>query len=208
MRALTIERVETLLSEAISDDNRGEIDRWSQRLDELDEADRARRDSLSLLGAALWYAKQGLHVFPLMSLSKRPWPRSHGCHDATTDVEQIKSWWAAAPTSNVGIATGHVVDVIDVDGLAANVELLRRFESEALWARVMSGVIGSVTTPRAGGRHLYVPTMERGNRARMGKRNGLDYRGLGGYVVAPPSKTDARDNQVSGVYRWTRALSL
>jgi hypothetical protein len=41
-----------------------------------------------------------------------------------------------------------------------------------------------VYTPR-GGRHLYVAPSGDGNAANF--RPGLDYRGAGGYVVAPPS---------------------
>lgn len=202
MRPLTIELVETMLSEAISDDNRGEIDRLTRQLDELDE--RSRRGRASLASAALWYAEQGLHVFPLQPFTKTPWPRSHGCKDATHDLGRIESWWAAAPQSNVGIATGHVVDVIDIDGPQGNVSLARLLEEHP---HALDGiVVGQVLTPRPGGRHLYVRQRELNNGAALAP--GIDYRGRGGYVVAPPSTTDARDKQVAGVYRWVRALSL
>lgn len=203
MRPLTIERVELMLRDALDADDSSAISRLSAQLDSLD----VQKQPASLIGAALWYAEQGLRVFPLMPLTKRPWPRSHGCHDATTDMTRVREWWEAAPTSNIGIATGHVVDVIDLDGFEANLSFVRRFESDELHARLMRSVLGQVSTPRAGGRHLYVPAQERGNRARARKQR-VDYRGAGGYVVAPPSTTDARDGQVSGVYRWIRALEL
>ena len=41
---------------------------------------------------ALYYASLGLAVFPLLPKDKKP-ATIHGCLDATTDVEQIKSWW-------------------------------------------------------------------------------------------------------------------
>lgn len=198
MRQPSIEQVEAMLRAALDAGDPADALRLAARLDEL--AENARR-SISLIGAALWYAEQGLRVFPLMPRSKQPWPRSHGCHDATTDVELIKRWWTAAPTSNVGIATGHVVNVIDIDGPAANVELCRLLEE---WSdnddELRKLVVGQVSTPRAGGRHLYVSAIRLGNSAKLAE--GVDYRGWGGYVVAPPSVTDV------GVYRWTAALDL
>lgn len=43
------------------------------------------------VSAALWYAEQGLHVFPLQPLAKVPWPRSRGFKDATTDADRIRA---------------------------------------------------------------------------------------------------------------------
>jgi hypothetical protein len=211
MRQPTAELVEQLVCEAIERDDVAELDRLARLLDELT---RPKRGAVALVSAALWYAEHGLHVFPLRSMSKEPWPKSHGCLDATTDADQIRRWWAAAPSSNIGIATGHVVDVIDIDGLRGNVSLARMLCScehegndcvcsDAVIAQerqALSHVIGAVSTPRAGGRHLYVPATGRGNGAKLA--DGIDYRGLGGYVVAPPSATE------TGLYRWTRALDV
>jgi hypothetical protein len=214
MRQPSVELVEQLVCEAIERDDVAELNRLARLLDELAPP---RRVSTSLVGAALWYAEHGLHVFPLQPRSKQPWERSHGCSDATTDAQQIRHWWSIEAQSNVGIATGHVVDVIDIDGLLGNrslARLLRSCEHEgndcacsddviARERQALSHVIGTVSTPRAGGRHLYVPATGKGNRAfKDMKRKGIDYRGLGGYVVAPPSVTDA------GIYRWTAALNV
>lgn len=146
----------------------------------------------SILGAALYYATQGLHVFPLQPSSKIPWPKSHGFEDATTDHTRIRSWFGPGKApSNLGIATGHGVDVIDIDGLAGqrsrldNWDLFTEFD-----------VIAVVSTPRAGGLHLFVPATGEGNSAAIFP--GIDYRGLGGYVVAPPSTTP------DGTYRFLR----
>jgi hypothetical protein len=133
-------------------------------------------------------------VFPLQPQSKLPYPRSRGCKDATGDAERISRWWDAAPSANVAIATGHVVDVIDIDGSAGVLS----------YARVddLPDVIGKVSTPRAGGLHLYVRADGTyGNRARVA--DGIDYRGRGGYVVAPPSV-----NADGAHYRWITALEL
>jgi hypothetical protein len=57
-----------------------------------------------------------------------------------------------------------------------------------------------VSTPRAGGVHRFVRATGRGNGQRIAP--GLDYRGRGGYVVAPPSVVEGRR------YTWLRALDL
>lgn len=160
----------------------------------LDALDRPRSPA-TLLGAALWYAEQGLPVFPCQPGRKIPYARTKGVLDATTDPARIRQWWAAAPASNVAVATGHLVDVVDFDGALAHVA----------WARLLGDradlvpgaqLLATVSTPRAGGMHAYIATRGHGNRAAMVP--GVDYRGLGGYVLAPPSVTEA------GAYAFLR----
>lgn len=160
----------------------------------LDALDRPRSPA-TLLGAALWYAEQGLPVFPCQPGRKIPYARTKGVLDATTDPARIRQWWAAAPASNVAVATGHLVDVVDYDGEQAHVEWGIRYGSS--WAGLT--ILGTVSTPRAGGLHVYVPASGQGNRAAM--LPGVDYRGRGGYVLAPPSVTD-------GSYRFLRPLRI
>jgi hypothetical protein len=146
----------------------------------------------TLLQSALWYAEQGLRVFPLTELSKVPRPGSRGCKDATSDPDQITTWWEAHPQANIGIATGHRVDVVDIDpplGQKSRCDLW-----ETVFATIDNDNLGKVLTPRPGGMHIYVPATGDGNRA--GIAPGVDYRGAGGYVVAPPSVTSV------GRYRW------
>lgn len=153
----------------------------------------------SLLASALWYASVGLHVFPLQPGRKMPFTGSSGCKDATTDTATIRRWWAAAPSANIGIATGHLVDVIDIDG-APGIRSWLDLEAPP-------EVIGSVRTPRPGGSHHYVPATGRGNRA--GIFPGIDYRGMGGYVLAPPSWLDEQPGQpYSGHYAWSAPLAI
>jgi hypothetical protein len=166
-----------------------------------DQLDRLEPPRFSLALAALWYAGQGLRVFPLAPHSKKPWPRSHGLDDATTNLVQIEDWWRRNPESNVGIATGHLVDVIDFDGPHAHAAWGRQYPT---WDDAGVHVLGTVSTPRSGGLHVYVPATGAGNSA--GLVPGVDYRGLGGYVVAPPSVLDEQADQVAGTYKWLRPL--
>jgi hypothetical protein len=176
------------------------------RLDAADEADRARlRDVRVLAVSARWYASLGLPVFPLSPGTKLPLPKrmdccwgSHtrGCLDALSNVDAVEHWWRAHPTANIGLATGHVLDVIDVDGPDG-------------WRNWLDGcdwppVLGSVSTPRPGGVHRFI----RRTGARNGQKiaPGIDYRGAGGYVVAPPSWVRTPD--YAGTYSWLQPLRM
>lgn len=190
MKPPTYEATEARLRAAIAAGDRAAMDSIGLELDALDAA----RTTPALLPSALWYASAGLHVFPLQPGAKTPLPKSHGCKDATTDADQIRTWWADNPTANVGIATGYLVDVIDIDGPTG----------VASWADLLNTLppqLGAVNTPRAGGTHLYVAATGRGNRA--GIAPGVDYRGMGGYVVAPPSV-----NAEGVLYTWRSPLTL
>lgn len=151
----------------------------------------------TILAAALWYALQGLPVFPLRPGEKVPPPGLHWRDEATTDLTRVRELFAAHPGANVGLATGHRIDVIDFDGPQAHADWGSRYGEE--WAAAEVRVLATVSTPRPGGLHVYVPATGAGNKARMVGQH-VDYRGLGGYVVAPPSRTP------DGTYRFLRKL--
>jgi hypothetical protein len=132
----------------------------------------------NLKDAALYYATHyGWPVFPLKPKGKAPLTKN-GFKDATTDVNLINLWWCSWPHANVGIPTGIHFDVIDVDPP-------RGWESwHGIQKLVLPDVHARVATA-SGGAHFYVTPTGSGNRA--GIYPGIDYRGVGGYVVAPPS---------------------
>ena len=146
-------------------------------------------EHIPLLTAALWYAEQDWAVFPCMPGEKKPFPGSHGLHDATTDPIQIQQWWNATPGANIGFRTGLHFDVIDIDGDQGH---------QSFADMVADGdcpLIAAVSlTPR--GMHLWRTATGRPNKA--GMRAGVDYRGDGGYVIVPPSRTPA------GIYTWRK----
>src|SRR5215467_2665340 len=147
----------------------------------------------TMLDHALQYAKLGWAVLPLLPGSKKPFEGSQGFKDATTDEDQILSWWSSNTNANIGIATGKdsgiVVLDVDVkkgkDGYASAKEL----------GIDPAEIPLQVVTP-SDGVHLYFaydPAV--GNTvSKLG--GGLDTRGEGGYVVAPPSTIDGK------TYRW------
>lgn len=131
----------------------------------------------------------------------------HGLRDATTSREQIGSWWGRWPWANVGIATGadSGLIVIDVDPRSGGDDSLARLQS------LMGSLPATLTVATGGGgRHLFYahPGVEVGNTAGRlpgvaEALPGVDLRGDGGYVVAPPS------GHASGrPYRWANGPNV
>jgi Bifunctional DNA primase/polymerase, N-terminal len=144
--------------------------------------------------AALRYAALGWPVFPVHTGGKVPLTR-HGCKDASTDPAVVRAWWQRHPTANIGVATGPASGllVVDVDPAPGGYGALAELEAgHGALATLEAG------TP-AGGAHLYLrypPGRQLGNSAgRLAA--GLDTRGAGGYVVAPPSRRS------EGRYVWS-----
>jgi hypothetical protein len=148
----------------------------------------------ALREAACWYAGRDIAVFPLQARGKKPFPGSRGFKDATTDREQVLAWWTAHPDANIGLPTGYLFDVIDIDGEQGAISYRKMLAQDAL-----PPVYGRATTGRDCGRHLYIRATGDGNGARIAP--GVDYRGTGGYVVAPPSITTRR-------YDWYQPLDV
>ena len=137
--------------------------------------------SKDFLSYALGYGpKLGFRVIPLRPGKKTPlipnWP-----NEATTDEAKIREWWTRWPDANIGIVTGEYRDgffcVLDFDPRNGG----------GWWDDVGEDVLPEtwvVHTP-SGGRHYYYRTPERLRSAKL--QHGVDLKGKGGYVVAPPS---------------------
>lgn len=136
-----------------------------------------------LAGAALSYAERGWPTFPVEPRGKRPLGRlvAHGLKEASTDPDVVADWWRRAPAANVGLATGHRFDVLDIDTDEALDVLGRASRPDDA-----PTIDGPTCRTGGGGIHVYVAPTGGGNRAMLlGQK--IDWRGLGGYVVAPPS---------------------
>jgi Bifunctional DNA primase/polymerase, N-terminal len=174
---------------------------------------RGRADD-SIVRAALAYAAHGWAVFPVhgsvaggcdcgapdcSSPGKHPLTR-RGLKDATTDTGVVAGWWKRWPAANLALATGSAsgVVVIDVDLPQGDHSLAKLLEAGYELPDTLTVRTGS------GGLHLYYaePEVSLGNSAgRLPGAElqlpGVDLRGEGGYVVAPPSL------HVSGSsYQW------
>lgn len=161
--------------------------------------------------AAVWYAKHyRWAVLPLHTVdadgrcscglrdcgSPGKHPRHpQGSKAATRDVSTLAAWWAHKPDSNVGIATGSAsgLVVLDIDPPKGGNDTFNRLTERH--GRVPPTVVG-VTGGK--GRHLVYQHAgdDIRNRAGMGGP-GLDVRGEGGYIVAPPSL-----HQSGNTYEW------
>lgn len=141
-----------------------------------------------MLHAALRYAAQDWRVFPLAVCSKVPMiakaDGGRGYLDATSDRAQILAWWTRWPDANIGVATGATsgFDVLDVDPRHGGEETV-----EALVAAHGPLPETAVAITGSGGRHVLFrsDSRVRCSAGRLGV--GLDVRGNGGYIAAPPS---------------------
>jgi Bifunctional DNA primase/polymerase, N-terminal len=140
------------------------------------------------LDQALAFAARGWRVFPCQTGQKIP-ATQHGYRDATTDEQQITTWFGRHPHWNLAIATGAPgPDVLDVDyyGPARNgYAAFARLRD----ARLLDGAIAYVRTP-SGGLHAYFTGSSQHNGHLPAHH--LDFRSAGGYIVAPPSQVDGK----------------
>jgi hypothetical protein len=177
-----------------------------------------------LLLAALRYAANGWNVFPLHSIERgactcrKPKCDSPGKHPridhwnerSTVDEQQIEAWWGEWPNANIGVATGFSsgVWVLDIDNkqtVEVGLDYVGLGDQSLRELEERYGVLPDSPTVQTGGGgyHVYFAWDEDAeirNKARF--KPGLDARGNGGYVVAPPSV------HLSGhVYRWADDLA-
>jgi hypothetical protein len=188
------------------------------------------RPSRQLRDAALGYASRGIPVLPLhhplphhrdlqpVTGDKPPALRTgcscrdpgcgqpakhplgslvpHGVNDATCNRARILAWWTRHPQAHIGLATGHRFDVVDVDG-PEGAHAIRSLAAE-------HGLESSGPLARTGGGgwHYYLRPTGLGNIPPTELEH-VDWRGRGGYVVAPPS------HHASGqAYQWAPGRDL
>jgi hypothetical protein len=120
----------------------------------------------------------------------------HGVKDATCNRARILAWWTRHPQANIGLATGHTFDVLDVDG-PNGAHAIQALAAE-------HGLVSSGPLVRTGGGgwHFYLAPTGLGNVRPQGLAH-VDWRGRSGYVVAPPSR------HASGhPYQWATGRDL
>lgn len=143
------------------------------------------------LVAALGYAKRGWAVLPLRPRDKTPATR-HGFKDATIEKAAIVRAWSAKPDANVGIATGVVsrIVVLDVDPRNGGDVSLAELER-------IHGPLPDTLRVATGGRGIHVYFLADGPVPSGDLAPGLEVKGDGRYVVAPPSV-----HPNGPLYRW------
>jgi hypothetical protein len=134
--------------------------------------------------AALEYLHRRWSVIPMQSHGKRPAIRWLEFQHRHAGREEVRDWFARSPASNVGIVTGTIsgLIVLDIDpkhgGDASLAELSRRHGPLPPSIEAVTG---------GGGRHVYFAHPGGLVRNKVGIAPGIDLRGEGGCVVAPPS---------------------
>jgi putative DNA primase/helicase len=151
------------------------------------------------VAAALKYADRGWYVLPVKAGGKNPLT-AHGCNDATRDSEIIKEWGSKWPSANVGILTGRHsgLVVLDIDPGHGGTHGLKQLIDQ-------HGILHDTLTCLTGGggfHHYFAHPGDRliKNATKLAGAPGVDLRGDGGYVVAPPSIHSS-----GHIYRWENA---
>ncbi|HYW87609.1 MAG TPA: bifunctional DNA primase/polymerase, partial [Chloroflexota bacterium] len=151
----------------------------------------------TLLEHALAYLAHGLPIFAVCGLvahehrdsggkpvrctspGKVPLVRWKDYQRRLPTEQELRAQWRRWPEANIGLATGELsrIVVLDLDGdLAVHEALARGYPNGP-----------HVFTGRVGGQHRYFAYRPDAPR-NFAKRNGIDYRGDGGYVILPPSQ--------------------
>lgn len=137
------------------------------------------------LQTAIEYGQYGWAVFPLLPRSKAPiTPR--GFHDAVKDQTAIRSLWGSRTNLNIGIATGEVSGfwVLDIDPEKGGEDSLTELENK--YGSLPDTLISKTG---GGGRHYFfkIPSGIKIPCTISKVAKGVDTRGNGGYIAAPPS---------------------
>lgn len=167
------------------------------------------------LEAACGYASRGWRVFPLHTVTngrcscgirncgnpgKHPQfnlqDLEHGVNDATTDQNLIRTWWKRWPDANVGIAMGEETGLfaLDVDPRHDGEENL------SVWLKEHGRLPETIQSLTGGGGFHYLfehpGWYVQGRSGEHALAPGVEIKGDGGYIVAPPS------THVQGPYVW------
>lgn len=139
--------------------------------------------------AALKYQEMGLSVIPVQK-SKKPYIAWEKHQKEKASEELIKEWWSKYPNANVAIVTGQIsgLDVVDIDSEQA---------MNAIDEILPDSLITPVAKTPRGGRHYYHQSINGLGNATAFMKD-CDFRGNGGYIVAPPSTG----------YSWLPDLSI
>lgn len=134
--------------------------------------------------AAASYLASGWSVLPVRARDKRPLVQWESLQTKKPSDSDLAEWFRRWPNANVGVVTGEISNlvVIDIDpkhgGDGSLERLQQRFGPLPPTVEAITG---------GGGRHLYFAHPGVLVRNCAGLAQGIDLRGDGGYVVAPPS---------------------
>jgi hypothetical protein len=143
-----------------------------------------RRSVGDVRRAALGYLARGWSVIPLRPRDKRPAVAWQDYQRSRPTEDEVDLWLTRRPGANIGIVTGAVsgLVVVDVDPGHGGTQGLAALEQRnGPLPRTVEAVSGG------GGRHLYFAHPGGHVRNKVALAPGVDLRGDGGMIVAPPS---------------------
>jgi hypothetical protein len=141
-------------------------------------------EAVDVHGAALRYLARGWSVIPVFPGGKRPLVPWLAFQQRRPTPGEVGEWFRRWPDANVAVVTGAVsgLVVLDIDVQHGGAESLSRLtQAHGPLPPTIEAVTGG------GGRHLYFAHPGGTLHNRVGVEPGIDVRGDGGYVVAPPS---------------------
>ena len=149
-----------------------------------------------MLDAALDYAGRGLSIIPV-GQDKRPLIKWAEFQSRIASREEITRWWTRHPHANVGIVTGTISGILVIDcDTPEGFEAVRKMLPDAL-------ILPIARTPRGGWHLWFVYPAGSGITVGTGFIPGVDFRGEGGYIIAPPSV-----NGNGKAYTWEEGKSI
>jgi hypothetical protein len=160
---------------------------------------------MSVLQTALAYAKQDIRVIPIKQGEKRP-PMQGWQNAATSDPATIRTWFEGQfKDCGLGIATGEfrnryliVIDIDDRPEFSGSDTLKDLEQLHGELPDTVEVITGS------GGRHIYFLTDAPIRNEASGRLGvGIDVRGIGGQVLAPPTI-----HPNGKTYEWVEGKSI
>ena len=160
---------------------------------------------MSVLQTALAYAKQDIRVIPIKQGEKRP-PMQGWQNAATSDPTTIRTWFEGQfKDCGLGIATGEfrnrylvVIDIDDRPEFSGSDTLKDLEQLHGELPNTVEVITGS------GGRHIYFLTDQPIRNEASGRLGqGIDVRGIGGQVLAPPTV-----HPNGKTYEWVEGKSI
>ena len=143
---------------------------------------------LSELGqAAVWYCENGFGIIPIQPRGKRPLT-ANGLKDWFDNPEDARKLWTQRPDLNIAIvcgsASGNLV-VLDFD--EDDEKDVHGFDTLADWEDESGELPATATAVTGRGGMHYLYRAEKPYHPSVNRDLGVDVRGEGSYIVAPPS---------------------
>lgn len=151
---------------------------------------------MTMIEAALKYHEKGMSVFPVNPNTKKPLVEWKKYQTERPTIDQLHAWFDRT-NNGIAIVTGKISDtfVVDFDRYKPG------FSEEDALKLIPDSINAPTVQTMNKGQHLYFRNPEINASIMAGVAPGIDYRGEGGYVVAPPSRS-----MTGAEYTWLVSL--